>query len=241
MYPHLCLLVSAVIPIDQSGANNLLTLALLILGFLLIIIVLVVTFLFPSEKRILINELTYIEVKSIKLRVPFLELLFLGGLACIGACIYVSEPSRLVAALSPQLTDLNRENAALQAKLDEAQRQIENAKMVSVTLYLTAPPNIRLDDLDLGSLKCHYLLSDSRDFSIAAEKGMASQDVKCRIDNILPELVIVRVNLDQEIQATGKAKKVTTLAYRESIYPAKPNYHLCATSKTSCAEEDSWK
>lgn len=235
------LLVPASILTDQTWGENVLVTILWMLGTLLIASALSISVFVSQERREMINEKLRFNWGKVKLDLSFVEFIFVSGLACIGASIYVSEPSRIVRAFHEQLVEMNRENATLKEEVTELQRRIEGANKVTVTLILTPPPDVDLRDFDLESIKCHYWLSDHHEVFTDVRNGMAPQDVACRIENVSPDVLILRVNVEQVLQSHGQAIGNKVLAYREQIFPAQPNYHLCAPSKRPCAEEDSWR
>lgn len=211
----------------QSGTEFRSETYLFVLGALLIACALCFAAFLPPTVREKWNEFLDFEWPPFKLHIPFLEFVFLGGLALIGASIYVSEPARLVAASASQLKDLNKERTALQGRLDEAQRQIEKLTKVNVLLNLTLPGGIDLNNLNLESIKCYYVFSDGGERLVPVTGGNGPQDVKCLIENMPPEAAVVTIKIEQELQGRGPAKKYSVLAYRNNIYPAQPNYSLC--------------
>lgn len=238
MYPNMSFPVPAAFFAGQPGADNGLATILLILGAFLVACALGIVFI-PPERRPIILDHTHFVWGSANLDISFVELIFVGGLACIGASIYVSAPTRIVAAFNSHLEELSNKNAQLQEQLEEARRKAEGAQMVTTTLVLTAPPDVDFNNVDLKRVKCHYWLTDNREVVTGVLNGMTFQDVKCRIENIRPDAVILKINV--ELQASDSTKKNKILAHRDQIFPAQPNYHLCAGDKTFCPNEDSWR
>ena len=231
MYLCFSLLAPDVNPVDPTEAE---VTFLWVLGAVLILIAVAFLFL-PS--RLIEKVPQYTEVEwgtERKLHVAYVQLVFLGGLACVGASVYVSEPYRLAKASSPQLIGLTKENSNLRGELNEARRQADIARRVTVRLKLTAPPELDLNQLHLTDVRCHYRLSDGHDLSTEVGNGMGPQDLGCVIENISPDVVILRINIEQEIKAPGQPTTYRMLAYRENIYPAQPNYDLCAPNRAPC-------
>jgi hypothetical protein len=234
MCPNTFFAVSAALLASETGADERLATRLFILGACLAALALIGVFV-PFNLRSVINERLSWEWHSVRLNLSFVELIFLGGLAAIGGAVYVSAPSRLVADFTARLLDLTKDNATLKTELDDANRELKAKSLISITLDFTVPPGVDLSSFqDFNSLKCHYRLSSGGEFSVDAQGGTAIDDIECRIENISPELVIERVNLEQEVQVDGQPKKHKLLGYRENVYPAKPHYRLCPPNESPC-------
>jgi hypothetical protein len=213
------------IPSDPASGWDWLVAGLLVLGILMAMgSVLMV--LYASDD--LIGKLvrigpTQIGREKYILNAPFLAIIFLGGLFCICLSIYVSEPSRLVAASNKQLNDLETKNTELATELNIAKEQLEAEKRLTVRLDMVMPASVDMVNVVPTSLICEYQLADGGPpIKVPAENGKGGSDVQCRIENVLASDAIQWINIEQPTTIGSGTKRPPVLGSAENIYPANP-------------------
>jgi hypothetical protein len=243
--------LSAVILTSQTGVENgWATLVLVVLtavgAFLALSPVLLIRYA-PPERLALLFRKGVTEGAGVTLRQPLVGLLFLGGLALLGYSGWLlhrsdlQDPSRIVERVSSGLDSLDKKTAALDERsnvliteaealstgIDSAQQRVDKATKAAITLVLKAPPEVDLQAFDVrgGKVRCHYWLSsDPAEYTVQASDGPADTDIKCRIRNILPPAVIMRITVQEDLpDRTGQPKYI---GYYTGADPAVPNYDL---------------